>query len=91
MALAIIQGIDNVLIIGNKSLRKRLGIDGMEGLESAALHGLEQNAGVSEEEVAIMATMAKEYLEAGELLVRQVAVSMKSFSASQELAARLRE
>lgn len=39
--------------------------------------------------MAAMATIAKEDLEACEVPVRQVAVSMQSFSASQEIAAGL--
>lgn len=34
LALTVIPGSDNVLIIGNKTLRERLGIDIMEGLKA---------------------------------------------------------
>lgn len=90
LALAVTPGRDNVVVIDNKPLRERLGINVLVGLKSAALRGLGQNAEVWAEEVTVMTRMAKEDLEARELRARQVIVSMESSSASQEVAARLR-
>lgn len=91
LALAVIPGRDNVMIIGNKTLRERLGIDIMAGLKRAALRGLGQNAEVSAEKVTIMATIAKEDLEVCVLSVRQVVVSMEDLRASQKVAVGLRK
>lgn len=73
--------------MGNKTLHERLGIDVMTGLESGALYGLEQNAEVKAEDVAIMATMVQEDLKACDLPVRRVTDSVESDSTSQEVAA----
>lgn len=91
LVIAVIPGREKVFITENNILRERLGIDVMAGLESAALRGLGQNAEVSAKEVAVMATMAKKDLDARELAVLQVARSMESFSASQEVPAEPRE
>lgn len=59
LALAIIPGSDNVLILGNKTMRERLGLTFGQiwgtiilGLKSAALRDLGQNAQVLAKEVA---------------------------------------
>lgn len=59
VALVVIPGRDNTIIIGNKTLRERLGIGIMSGLKSPTLRGLEKNAKLSAEKVTAMPTMAK--------------------------------
>lgn len=69
LSLFAIPGSDSVLIMGNKTLRERLDIDSMASVKGEAWRGLGRNAEVSAEELPVLATMAREDLEARELPV----------------------
>lgn len=85
LARAVIPGSDNVLIIENKALREGLGFYVMVCLKSVVLPTLGQNAEILVREVAVMAMMTKGDVNACELPVQQVAVSMEGLGASQKI------
>ena len=76
LVLAVTPGDDGVLIVGNKTMKDRLGIDVMACLNRTSITGLRQNSeDMSGETVAQLAMIGKSEWEE-HAVVRKVGVSM---------------
>ena len=90
LVLAVIPGDENVLIVQNKTMKDRLGIDVMACLNRTAITGLRQNSeDESRETVAQQAMTGTSECEE-HAVIRKIGVSMNESQAAAEVAAGLR-